>query len=70
MARVKEYTSEGVSNQESFRKRMEAQCSQIERYRAKVMYNEGRFLSQNEAATEWIARYAKVFDNGYRCVGL
>ena len=69
MAKTTDYTGERVPNQASFRKRMEAQCGQIEHYRATVMYSEGRFLSQNEAALEWIERYANAFDYGGGCAG-
>jgi hypothetical protein len=45
---------------------MEAQCHQIERYRLDVLRNEGRELSRDEAALEWIERYAEGFDEGAR----
>jgi hypothetical protein len=54
----------------NFRRRMEAQCCQIERYRAEVLYSEGRFLSQNEAALEWIERYAPAFEYSDNCTGV
>jgi hypothetical protein len=44
-----------------FMGRMEAQCCQIRRYRRDVIRNEGRQLSQDEAALEWIERYAESF---------
>jgi hypothetical protein len=40
---------------------MEAQCDRIRRYRAEVIRQEGRKLSYDEAALEWIERYAEVF---------
>ncbi len=46
---------------------MEAQCHQIERYRLEVLRDEGRELSRDEAALEWIERYAEGFDEGARC---
>ncbi len=47
-----------------FRLRMESQCQQIKRYRLKVLRESGRLLSADEAALEWIARYAANFDDG------
>lgn len=44
-----------------FRTRMEAQCCRIRDYRREVIRKEGRLLSQDEAAMEWIERYAEVF---------
>jgi hypothetical protein len=41
---------------------MEEQCRHILAYRREVMRTEGRQLSQDEAALEWIQRYAAVFD--------
>ena len=41
--------------------RMESQCSQIRRYRREVIRKEGRHLSHDEAALEWIERYAESF---------
>lgn len=46
---------------ESFQGRMEAQCRRIRRYRREVIRNEGRLLSYDEAALEWIERYAEGF---------
>jgi hypothetical protein len=40
---------------------MEFQCFQIERYRWKARLDEGRVLSEDEAAREWIQRYAAEF---------
>ena len=56
-----------VATQDDFQTRMEAQCQQIERYRLEVLRNEGRELSQDEAALEWIERYAESFDQR-RCL--
>ena len=56
----------GHYSQERFRKRMEAQCCQIEQYRVDIKRSEGRSLSLNEAALEWIERYANAFDKGDR----
>lgn len=41
--------------------RMQAQCRQIEQYRLAVMRDQGRRLSADEAALEWIANYAEEF---------
>ena len=46
---------------EQFLARMEYQCFQIERYRWKARLDEGRVLSEDEAAREWIQRYAAEF---------
>jgi predicted transcriptional regulator len=46
---------------EQFLARMEFQCFQIERYRWKARRDEGRVLSEDEAAREWIQRYAAEF---------
>jgi hypothetical protein len=40
---------------------MEAQCCQIRRYQREVIRKEGRELSPDEAALEWIERYADSF---------
>ncbi len=44
-----------------FLDRMEAQIGQIQRYRRNVLRGEGRLLSPEEAALEWIERYAAAF---------
>ena len=46
---------------DTFLGRMEAQCSHIRRYRREVMRREGRRLRYDEAALEWIERYAEDF---------
>jgi hypothetical protein len=48
-------------SQEIFRLRMIEQICHIEHYRKEVMLIEGRDLSTNEAAKEWISRYAGDF---------
>jgi len=50
---------------ETFSLRMEAQCNEIRKYRQEVLRNEGRQLSQDQAALEWIERYADVFDRDH-----
>ena len=47
--------------QSAFQARMQAQCDQIDQYRLRVMQGEGRHLSQDQAALEWIDRYADTF---------
>jgi hypothetical protein len=44
-----------------FRLRMIEQVCHIEHYRKEVMLNEGRELSTQEAASEWISKYAGDF---------
>ena len=60
MAQGLEEKREGEST-DTFLQRMEAQCNEIRRYRQKVLRSEGRQLSQDQAALEWIERYAEVF---------
>ena len=45
----------------AFRSRMVQQVCSIENYRREVQAQEGRVLSTQEAAAEWIARYAGRF---------
>ncbi len=40
---------------------MECQCQEIEEYRRTEMRDGGRVLSLDEAALEWIERYAADF---------
>lgn len=47
---------------DEFRQRMEVQCREIKQYQKDVIREQGRSLSQDEAALEWIARYAETFD--------
>ncbi len=46
---------------EAFLTRMQAQCEQIEAYRLEVLRREGRKLNLDQAAREWIARYAQDY---------
>lgn len=46
---------------DAFRARMVEQVSSIERYRRQVRETEGRVLSAEEAAAEWITRFAHGF---------
>jgi hypothetical protein len=45
----------------AFRARMEDQCRAIRRYRRAVMQTEQRCLTLNEAAQEWIERFAAEY---------
>jgi hypothetical protein len=46
---------------DAFRSRMVEQVCAIEQYRGEVLENEGRELTQQEAAAEWIGRFAGRF---------
>jgi hypothetical protein len=50
-----------LMGQDAFR--MENQCLQIKEYRRAMLRECGRLLSPDEAALEWIERYAATFDN-------
>lgn len=50
-----------TSDDEFFRTRMVEQVCQIEEYRQHILTAEGRNISSEEAALEWIAKYAKNF---------
>lgn len=52
-----------LSGEEAFRLRMESQCQQIMRYRLQVLRDSGRLLSPDEAALEWIERFAASYGN-------
>ena len=52
-----------LSGEEMFRLRMEGQCQQIMRYRLQVLRESGRLLSSDEAAMEWIERFAASYGN-------
>jgi hypothetical protein len=43
---------------------MEQQCRQIRQYRQSILREYGRLLSPDEAALEWIERYAANFECG------
>ncbi len=47
--------------EEAFRTRMVEQVCHIEHYKREVFEKEGRQLSGEEAAAEWISRYAATF---------
>lgn len=49
---------------DAFRARMVEQVCAVEQYRAKVLEQEGRRINSQEAAAEWIDRYAGRFPSG------
>jgi hypothetical protein len=52
-----------LDSEEAFRVRMVEQICHIESYRRDVAQQEGRQLTAEEAAVEWISRYASSFPN-------
>ncbi len=52
---------EFVAVEDEYRARMVEQICYIEHYKREIMRSEGRSLSSQEAAQEWIERYAKDF---------
>ena len=50
-----------IDPEDTFRLRMVEQLCQIEHYRKRVRETEGRDLGPEEAAQEWIAKYARGF---------
>ncbi|MEZ5571895.1 MAG: hypothetical protein R3E64_07695 [Halioglobus sp.] len=63
MSNMVEQSREGtLSSEEAFRLRMESQCQHIHEYRLATLRESGRLLSPDEAAVEWIERYAATFD--------
>ena len=59
---VEQVCQETPAGQDAFRLRMEVQCQQIRQYRLATLQEAGRLLSLDEAALEWIERYAATFD--------
>ena len=60
----KDFYNVGVSfenPEEAFQTRMVEQVCHIEHYKREVLEKEGRELTGEEAALEWISRYAKRF---------
>lgn len=51
-----------LTENDAFRIRMENQCEEIEQYRLAVLRKDDRVLSPDEAALEWIERYAAAYD--------
>jgi hypothetical protein len=52
---------EFLNQKESHRARMVEQVCHIKQYKKKIERQEGRQLSDKEAATEWISKYAHQF---------
>jgi hypothetical protein len=50
-----------VDREDAFRTRMVEQVCHIEHYKREVLKTEGRRLSGEEAALEWIGKYAHLF---------
>jgi hypothetical protein len=50
-----------LNAEDEFRARMVEQVCHIERYKKEVLSREGRILSGEEAASEWINQYATEF---------
>lgn len=48
---------------DAFRTRMVEQVCHIEHYKRRILTEEGRTLSGQEAAMEWISKYAQSFPN-------
>ncbi len=51
-----------IDDEEAFKSRMVQQICQIEHYKNIVFEREGRIIDGNEAAAEWINKYAESFD--------
>ena len=62
---VEQSRDPSMSGQEAFRLRMQNQCRRIGLYRQAVLKETGRLLSPDEAALEWIERYAATFDRDH-----
>lgn len=60
---MRQYEVDATVTREAFRARMESQCHHIEQYRQKVLIESGRELTLDEAAVEWIERYAATFQH-------
>ena len=60
---VEQSENESLSSQEAFRLRMLEQIRQIGKYRQAVLKETGRLLTPDEAALEWIERYAATFES-------
>ncbi|WP_369602533.1 PilZ domain-containing protein [Hahella sp. SMD15-11] len=52
---------EFLSEQDAYAARMVEQVCHIEHYRKQVAVNEGRMLTPEQAAAEWIRKYAGTF---------
>lgn len=51
-----------TDSEEAFKSRMVQQVCQIEHYKNLVFEREGRVIDGNQAASEWIDKYASYFD--------
>lgn len=51
----------GSAGEDAFLERMQAQCEEIEAYRLSVKRRDNRSLTMDQAAREWIDRYAHTF---------
>lgn len=51
--------------QDVFKTKMVEQLCQIEQYRQRILTDEGRTLDSEQAAQEWIERYAKEFSESF-----
>lgn len=51
-----------TDTEEAFKSRMVQQVCQIEHYKNLVFEREGRLLDGDQAASEWIEKYASYFD--------
>lgn len=54
---------EFLNSDDAFRARMVEQVCHIENYRQDIRQKEGRILTVQQAAAEWIAKYAASFPN-------
>ncbi|ARN76070.1 PilZ domain-containing protein [Oceanicoccus sagamiensis] len=52
-----------TNNEEAFKSRMVQQVCQIEQYKNLVYEREGRLLDGDQAAAEWIAKYAADYSS-------
>lgn len=52
-----------VEKEEAFKSRMVSQICQIEHYKKQVQENEGRDLDGEQAAKEWISKFAAGFSS-------
>jgi hypothetical protein len=59
---VEQSSNPSLSGKDAFRSRMQHQCRRIGQYRQAVLKETGRLLTPDEAAQEWIERYAATFD--------
>jgi len=58
---VEQSQTQSISDQDAFRLRMLDQIRQIGKYRQAVLKETGKLLTPEEAALEWIERYAATF---------